>query len=85
MIDHSEHGPSARRTNWASNIAFGAKQLHTPASIAELQDLVSAGTAVRALGTGHSFNTVADTRGALISVAGLPRSVEIDRGPVPPR
>ena len=47
--------------------------------MAELQEIVAAGTAVRALGTGHSFNTVADTRGDLISVAGLPRSVEIDR------
>ncbi|MGW1818707.1 FAD-binding protein [Streptomyces sp. NPDC002125] len=79
MIDHSAHAPSARRTNWAGNITFGAKQLHTPASVAELQDLVAAGTAVRALGTGHSFNTVADTSGSLISVAGLPRSIEIDR------
>ncbi|MFD9292646.1 FAD-binding protein [Streptomyces sp. NPDC060030] len=79
MIDHSEHASSVRRTNWAGNITFGAKQLHTPASVAELQDLVSAGTAVRALGTGHSFNTVADTPGTLISVAGLPRCVEIDR------
>ncbi|KPC80394.1 MULTISPECIES: D-arabinono-1,4-lactone oxidase [Streptomyces] len=78
MIDHSARAPS-RKTNWAGNITFGAKQLHTPASIAELQDIVSAGTAVKVLGTGHSFNTVADTHGDLISVAGLPRSVEIDR------
>ncbi|MEV8228978.1 FAD-binding protein [Streptomyces sp. NPDC079167] len=79
MIDHSAYAPSARRTNWAGNITFGAERLHTPTSVAGLQDLVSAGTAVRALGTGHSFNTVADTDGALISVAGLPRSIEIDR------
>ncbi|MFE9728623.1 FAD-binding protein [Streptomyces sp. NPDC005794] len=79
MIDHSAHAPSARQTNWAGNITFGAKQLHTPASVAELQDIVSGGTAVRALGTGHSFNTVADTHGTLISVAGLPRAIEIDR------
>ncbi|MEU0133986.1 FAD-binding protein [Streptomyces sp. NPDC006296] len=79
MIDHSEHAPSARRTNWAGNITFGAERLHVPASIAELQDLVAAGTAVRALGTGHSFNTVADTDGSLISVAGLPRRIEVDR------
>ncbi|MFJ8870898.1 FAD-binding protein [Streptomyces sp. NPDC102473] len=79
MIDHSPHAPSARRTNWAGNITFGAKQFHAPTSIAELQDIVSASSAVRALGTGHSFNTVADTHGDLISVAGLPRSVEIDR------
>ncbi|MBM7440361.1 FAD-binding protein [Streptomyces sp. HB132] len=79
MIDHSAHVTSARQTNWAGNITFGAKRLRTPASIAELQDIVSAGTAVKVLGTGHSFNTVADTRGDLISVTGLPRSVEIDR------
>ncbi|HWU07104.1 MAG TPA: FAD-binding protein [Streptomyces sp.] len=78
MIDHSAHAPSARQTNWAGNITFGAKRLHTPSSVAELQELVTAGTAVRALGTGHSFNTVADTSGVLISVAGLPRSIEID-------
>ncbi|MFC8225340.1 D-arabinono-1,4-lactone oxidase [Streptomyces sp. NPDC057287] len=79
MIDHSAHAPSARQTNWAGNITFGAEQLHIPSSVAELQDIVSAGTAVRALGTGHSFNTVADTRGALVSVAALPRTIEIDR------
>ena len=79
MIDHSAYAPPARRTNWAGNITFGAERLHTPSSVAELQDIVSAGTAVRVLGTGHSFNAVADTDGALISVAGLPRSVEIDR------
>ncbi|MDQ0792285.1 FAD-binding protein [Streptomyces sp. B1I3] len=79
MIDQSGRVPSARRTNWAGNIAFGARHLHTPASVAELQDIVAAGTAVRALGTGHSFNTVADTSGDLVSVAGLPRSIEIDR------
>ncbi|MFC9943797.1 D-arabinono-1,4-lactone oxidase [Streptomyces pratensis] len=78
MIDQSAHAPSARQTNWAGNITFGAKHMHTPTSVAELQDVVSAGTAVKTLGTGHSFNTVADTHGALISVAGLPRSVDID-------
>ncbi|MFJ8752531.1 FAD-binding protein [Streptomyces sp. NPDC102441] len=78
MIDHSARAPSARQTNWAGNITFGAEHLRTPSSVAELQDIVSAGTAVRALGTGHSFNAVADTRGTLISVAGLPRAIEID-------
>ena len=34
---------------------------------------------MRALGTGHSFSPIADTDGDLVSVAGLPRSIEIDR------
>ncbi|MFG2432940.1 FAD-binding protein [Streptomyces sp. NPDC048590] len=78
MIDHRANTPSAHRTNWAGNITFGAERLYIPTSVAELRDVVSAGGALRALGTGHSFNTVADTPGALISVAGLPRSIDVD-------
>ncbi|MCX4679379.1 FAD-binding protein [Streptomyces sp. NBC_01433] len=65
-------------TNWAGNVTFGARRLRTPRSLAELQETVASASAVRALGTRHSFNTVADTRGDLVSVAGLPRFLEID-------
>ncbi|RJK94351.1 FAD-binding protein [Vallicoccus soli] len=70
-------------TNWAGNVAFGARRLHRPASLEELRDVVatasSAGEPVRVLGTGHSFNRVADTDGHLVSVADLPREVDVDR------
>ncbi|MFC3234109.1 FAD-binding protein [Streptomyces nitrosporeus] len=79
MIGHSAREASAQRQNWARNITFAARRLHTPASVAELRTVVAAGTALRALGTGHSFNTVADTHGDLVSVAGLPRRIEVDR------
>ncbi|MEV7085721.1 D-arabinono-1,4-lactone oxidase [Streptomyces sp. NPDC093085] len=65
-------------TNWAGNIAFRAARLHTPGSVARLREIVAAGQAIRALGTGHSFNAIADTHGDLVSVAGLPRTVEVD-------
>ncbi|MFG2629562.1 D-arabinono-1,4-lactone oxidase [Streptomyces sp. NPDC048473] len=65
--------------NWAGNITFGAQRLNMPRSEAELRETVSASAAVHALGTRHSFNSVADTGGDLVSVAGLPRRVEIDR------
>src|SRR3954471_14573711 len=68
---------SERVTNWAGNIVFGAKQLHRPTSVEQIQDLVAAGGPLRVLGSGHSFNRMADTDGALISLAGLPRIVEI--------
>jgi alditol oxidase len=67
-----------RRTNWAGNVTFGAERFHVPASVAELQDLVSRSRQVRALGTGHSFNALADTPGDLVSLAGLPREVDVD-------
>jgi xylitol oxidase len=66
------------RTNWAGNITFGAARVHRPASVDEVRRLVAGANQVRALGTGHSFNDIADTTGDLVSVAGLPRVVDID-------
>jgi xylitol oxidase len=65
-------------TNWAGNIVFAADRLHRPATVAELQSLVAGSAKARALGTGHSFNRIADTDGALISVAGLPVELDVD-------
>ena len=40
--------------------------------------MVAESTRVRALGTGHSFNRIADTTGELISTAALPTVADID-------
>jgi xylitol oxidase len=66
-------------TNWAGNIAFTAARLHYPDSIAALRTIVASSDRLRVLGTGHSFNRIADMPGGdLVSVAGLPPVVEID-------
>jgi alditol oxidase len=65
-------------TNWAGNITFGAKEVHRPATVDELRRLVAGSDQVRALGSAHSFNDIADSPGALISLVGLPDVVEID-------
>lgn len=64
--------------NWAGNIAFSARQLHEPVSVEELQDVVAASDNLRVLGTGHSFNRIADCDADLVSIANLPPRVEID-------
>ncbi len=64
--------------NWAGNVTFSASAFHRPSSLSELQRLVARGRQVRALGTGHSFNALADTPGDLVSLAGLPRLIEVD-------
>jgi xylitol oxidase len=64
--------------NWAGNVRFRARRRHRPSSVAQLRSTVAASDAVRVLGTGHSFNDIADTTGDLISVAGLPPEVDID-------
>jgi alditol oxidase len=69
---------SGMRTNWAGNVRFGAQRYHRPSSVPELQRLVAGSRQVRVLGSGHSFNALADTPGDLVSAAGLPRLLEID-------
>ncbi|HWF79077.1 MAG TPA: FAD-binding protein [Streptosporangiaceae bacterium] len=65
-------------TNWAGNVSFGAARFHQPDSVAELRRIVALSSRVRALGTGHSFNLIADTTGSLISLARLPTIIALD-------
>ncbi|RKS75376.1 xylitol oxidase [Motilibacter peucedani] len=64
--------------NWAGNVTFSASEVVRPTTVAELQELVARSPRVRALGTGHSFSTVADTTGTLVSLAEMPATVEVD-------
>jgi xylitol oxidase len=65
-------------TNWAGNVTFGARHSHRPASVSELQAIVAAADRVRVLGTGHSFNRIADTPGHQISTLGLASTMDLD-------
>jgi alditol oxidase len=69
---------TGKPANWAGNVTFAAERFHRPGSVPELQHLVARSRRVRALGTGHSFNRLADTPGDLVSAAGLPRLIEAD-------
>lgn len=64
--------------NWAGNVGYSSTDLRTPATVAELQELVSTSPRVRATGTRHSFSRVVDTSGVLVSTTGLAQVVEID-------
>jgi alditol oxidase len=66
--------------NWAGNVEYRAVRVHLPESVDELRRLVGGARRVRALGTGHSFNRIADTTGDLVSLAALPSTVDIGRG-----
>ena len=67
-----------RERNWAGNVRFGAQRLHRPTSIEALQELVAAAPRIRVLGSGHSFNTIADSS-ELVSLWELPSDVHVDR------
>ncbi len=58
-------------TNWSANHAYRAQRIEAPSSVEEVQRLVADATAVRALGTRHSFNPIADSADLLLSTANL--------------
>jgi len=66
------------RSNWAGNLTFGAARAHRPATLDELRSVVAGSSRVKALGSGHSFNTVADTEGDLVELSALPPEIDVD-------
>ncbi|MEU1202492.1 FAD-binding protein [Streptomyces sp. NPDC005813] len=73
-------GTTGTLTNWAGNITYTAKELHRPRSLDALRALVAGSTRVRVLGSGHSFNEIAEPGdgGVLLSLTGLPPAVDVD-------
>ncbi|MDE3185965.1 MAG: FAD-binding protein [Acidobacteriota bacterium] len=63
--------PAEHRTNWAGNLTYSTDSLYTPATVEEVQRTVKSCDRLRALGSRHSFNTIADSRHHQISLKGL--------------
>jgi xylitol oxidase len=64
-------------SNWAESHHYAAPEYVEPTSIDQLRSLVASRPRVRALGSRHSFNDLADTDGTLIGTARLPHAVEL--------
>jgi xylitol oxidase len=64
--------------NWAGNLMYGAAEVRRPATVVELQELVAGAPSLRALGSRHSFNRIADTSGVLVSLEHLAPAIDVD-------
>jgi xylitol oxidase len=69
---------TAGERNWASNVVYGSERIVAPRSIEELADAVRSASRVKALGSRHCFNTIADTDGVHIVARELPAEVAVD-------
>jgi alditol oxidase len=61
----------ARRTNWAGNYQYRAGRLYVPESVEEVRKIVKSCSKLKALGTRHSFNGIADSTGDQVSLKNL--------------
>lgn len=66
-------------TNWAGNLVYSTPDIHYPASVEALQELVQKSKKLRVLGSRHSFNTIADCSERLVSLEKLNRIVSLDK------
>ena len=64
--------------NWAGNLTYASPRIHRPTSHEELSTLVRNTPRIRALGSGHSFNRIADSGHDLVRVDALPQEIEVD-------
>ncbi|NUP73755.1 MAG: FAD-binding protein, partial [Sinomonas sp.] len=64
--------------NWAGNLEYSAASVARPESVGELAELVASAERVKALGSRHCFNDVADTAGVQVVLDRLPGGVEVD-------
>src|SRR5574341_1943863 len=70
---------SEHPSNWAGNYTYRATQYHQPETIEEIQELVIRSNKLKALGTRHSFNDIADSPGDLISLEHFDQVVGLER------
>lgn len=64
--------------NWAGHHTFGAVRWHRPTTVADVQEIVRRSRKVKVVGTGHSFNDIADSPEDMIALDHLAPVFEVD-------
>ena len=79
MLSHLTSGEQtgAIRKNWAGNYQYRTDRLHVANSVEEVQNIVKSCRKLKALGTRHSFNGIADSTENQISVQNL-KQMDLD-------
>lgn len=67
-----------RLKNWSGNLTYSTDNVQYPKSVAEVQQLIKKLHKLRALGTRHCFNTIADSKFDLVSTRDLNKVISID-------
>jgi xylitol oxidase len=64
--------------NWAGNLEYRTSNVYYPKSVDEVRDIIKTNKKLRALGSMHSFNRIADSSEAQVSLRDMNKVVELD-------
>ena len=65
--------------NWSGTVTFKDASTQSPDSIQDLQSIVLAAAKIRARGSAHCFNDIADTSATSVSLANMSGEIAIDK------
>lgn len=65
-------------TNWAGNVTYSTRNIYYPKTVADVQALLAKHTHIKALGTRHCFNTIADSKDGFISLKEMNQVIALD-------
>lgn len=65
--------------NWAGNLTYSTEKVHYPIQVGEVQELVQNYDKIKALGSRHSFNRIADSKHCLVSLEKMNKVVALDK------
>jgi alditol oxidase len=64
--------------NWAGNIEYSTESLYAAKSVEDVKSYVAKTSKLKVLGTRHCFNTIADSKDALLSLKPMEEVVALD-------
>ncbi|MDB5025438.1 MAG: FAD-binding protein [Mucilaginibacter sp.] len=67
-----------RLKNWAGNLTYSTENVQYPKTVEQVQQLVKKHAKLKALGTRHCFNTIADSKDDLLSTKEINKVVSLD-------
>ena len=67
-----------RLKNWAGNLTYSTGNVFYPTTVDEVQQLVKTHSKIKALGTRHCFNAIADSSHNLLSTSKMNKVVSLD-------
>ena len=76
MMTYSHDTP---RKNWAGNLTYSTNNLYEPQTVEQVQEMVKQHDKLRALGTRHSFNRIADSTENQLSLKKLGQAMSLNR------
>lgn len=71
--------PAPRTKNWAGNIEFSTDNIYKPASISDIQKTLKAVNHIKAQGTTHCFNRIADNKENLMAMKQMNKVISLDK------